>query len=109
VVSIWTALDDATAESGAMRIVRGSHAAGLARPMGGNIPAELVAAAGAEERAVCVPARAGDVVLLHNQVWHRSGRNATGAPRRAISCCYLDARTRCVRKKHAPRVFPRVC
>jgi ectoine hydroxylase-related dioxygenase (phytanoyl-CoA dioxygenase family) len=109
VLSIWTALDDATAESGALRVVPGSHRAGLARPMGGNIPAALVEAAGAEQRALCVEARAGEVVLLHNQLWHRSGRNATAAPRRALSFCYLDGRTRCVRKKHAPRSFPRVC
>ena len=109
VLSIWTALDDATAASGAMRIVPGSHRAGLARPIGGNIPAELVASSGAEARAVCVEARAGAAVILHNHVWHRSGRNATSAPRRALSFCYLDGRTRCLRKKHAPRLFPRVC
>ncbi len=107
-VSIWTALDDATAASGAMRIVPGSHAPGLARPMGGNIPAELVLEAGAEARAICVEARAGEAVLLDNHVWHRSGKNATGAPRRALSFCYLDARTRCRRRKHTPRVFARV-
>jgi hypothetical protein len=108
VLSIWTALDDATAASGAMRIVPGSHRGGLARPIGGNIPAELVAAADAEGRAVLVEARAGEAVALHNQVWHRSGRNATAAPRRALSFCYLDAATRCTRKKHAPRQFRRV-
>jgi ectoine hydroxylase-related dioxygenase (phytanoyl-CoA dioxygenase family) len=108
VLSIWTALDDATAASGAMRIVPGSHLAGLARPMGGNIPRALVDAAGAEARAVCVEARAGEAVILHNHVWHRSGLNATAAPRRALSFCYLDGRARCLRKKHAPRRFPRV-
>jgi phytanoyl-CoA hydroxylase len=105
-LSIWTALDDATAESGAVELVPGSHAGGLARPMGGNLPPELAAAATA--RAVRVEARAGEVLLLHNFVWHRSGRNATASPRRALSFCYLDARTRCTRKRHAPRRFARV-
>jgi phytanoyl-CoA hydroxylase len=108
ILSIWTALDDATLESGAVRLVPGSHREGLARPMGGNIPAELVAHAGAEALALCVEACAGEALLLHNHVWHRSSRNATAAPRRALSFCYLAGHTRCLRKKHAPRQFPRV-
>lgn len=108
VLSIWTALDDATAESGAIEIVPGSHAGGLARPMGGNIPAEIVEQSGNAARALRVEARAGEALLLHNFVWHRSGRNATPSPRRALSFCYLDGRTRCVRKKHTPRQFARV-
>ncbi len=104
VLSIWTALDDATRASGAMQVVPGSHRAGLVRPMGGNVPRERVDAAA----AVWVEARAGEAILLHNHVWHRSGRNATAAPRRALSFCYLDGETRCMRKKHAPRRFARV-
>jgi phytanoyl-CoA dioxygenase PhyH len=103
-LQIWTALDDATAASGALEIVPGSHAAGLVRPAGGNLAPEVVAGA----RAVLVPAAAGEALLIHNHVWHRSGRNATAAPRRALSFCYMDAATRCVRKKHAPRAFARV-
>ena len=108
VLSIWTALDDATVASGALQLVPGSHRDGLARRMGGNIPAEVVARAGVAARAVHVEARAGEALLLHNHVWHSSGRNATAAPRRALSFCYLDGRTRCLRKKHAPRQFARV-
>ena len=108
VLSIWTALDDATAASGALEIVPGSHAAGLARPMGGNVPAHLVDEAAAESRKICVEAAAGEALLLHNQVWHRSGRNHTGAPRRALSFCYLDGQTRCLRTRHAPRRFAEV-
>jgi hypothetical protein len=106
VLSIWTALDDATEASGAMQVVPGSHRAGLVRPMGGNIPPELLGDAAAAARWVEV--RAGEAIVLHNHVWHRSGRNATAAPRRALSFCYLDGRTRCMRKKHAPRRFARV-
>ena len=108
VLSIWTALDDATAASGALEIVPGSHLAGLARPMGGNVPAHLVEAAGAGSRKVCVEAAAGEALLLHNQVWHRSGTNHTPAPRRALSFCYLDGQTRCLRTRHAPRRFATV-
>ena len=35
----------------------------------------------------------GECVLLHNLLLHRSGINRTGAPRRAISVAYIDARS----------------
>ena len=35
----------------------------------------------------------GECVLLHNLLLHRSGVNRTGAPRRAISVAYIDARS----------------
>ena len=53
-------------------------------------------------------ARAGEALLLHNHVWHRSSANATSAPRRAFTVCYMDARTRCLRRKRAPRSFVEV-
>jgi len=108
VLQIWTALDDAPVDAGCMELVPGSHRRGLATPLGGMIPDEVALRAAADERAVPVPARAGDVVLLHNLVWHRSGRNGTDAPRRALSVCFLHPDTRCVRKRRAPRVFPPV-
>jgi ectoine hydroxylase-related dioxygenase (phytanoyl-CoA dioxygenase family) len=61
-----------------------------------------------EERSVMVPAEAGEVVLVHNHVWHRTSRSTTGKPRRALTLCYLDARTECRRKKRAPRAFFKV-
>lgn len=107
-IQIWTALDDAPESGGCLEVLAGSHARGLATPLGGLVPAPLVEAADAERRAIQVPARAGDVVVLHNLVWHRSGTNATGRTRRAFSVCYMSAKTRCTRKKRAPRTFVRV-
>jgi phytanoyl-CoA hydroxylase len=104
-LQIWTALDDAPPEAGCLEVCPGTHAAGLASPLGGVVPADKVAAANAESRAFAIPARAGDIVLLHNHVWHRSGANRTDAPRRGFTVCYLDAATRCTRKKRAPRTF----
>jgi phytanoyl-CoA hydroxylase len=72
------------------------------------VPPDHVARGEAEARAVAVPTVAGEVVLLHNHVWHRSGRTQTGKPRRALSVCYMDAATQCRRKKRAPRSFVRV-
>ena len=86
-------------------MVEGSQAKGLATPLGGVIPAEVVAAAGAETRAARLPARAGEVILVHNHLWHRSGVNRSGHARRALTICYMSRATRCLRKRRAPRVF----
>jgi len=107
-LQIWTALDNVPRESGCVEVVDGSHRAGLATPLGGTIPVRVLARARPEERILAIPARAGEVLLIHNHLWHRSGRNATGHPRRAFTVAYMDARTRCVRKKRAPRSFMQV-
>jgi len=104
-LQIWTALDDTPAEAGAVEVVAGSHLAGLATPLGGVIPDPLVRERRAEETSLPLAARAGEVLLLHNHVWHRSLVNRTGHPRRAFSVCYMSADTRCTRKKRAPRQF----
>lgn len=106
-LQIWTALDDAPIEAGCVELVPGSHRTGLATPLGGVIPDDVVARAGVTSRSVLVPARAGEALLIHNHCWHRSGRNATGAQRRALTVCLMDAATRCTRRR-APRQFPRL-
>jgi phytanoyl-CoA hydroxylase len=107
-LQIWTALDEVPVESGAVEVIDRSHAYGLATPLGGVVPEEIVRARGAEADALALPARAGEVLLIHNYLWHRSGVNTTGRPRRAFTVCYLDARTKCRRKKREPRRFVRV-
>ncbi|EYF00992.1 phytanoyl-CoA dioxygenase family protein [Chondromyces apiculatus] len=105
VLQIWTALDDAPEGGGCLEVVEGSHLDGLATPLGGVIPAGHVQGREAEARAVAMPARAGEVLLIHNHLWHRSAPSQTGRPRRAFTVCYMSASTRCLRKKRAPRVF----
>jgi hypothetical protein len=110
-LQVWTALDDVPAESGCVEVVDGSHANGLATPLGGTIPAEVVARACADSRRLPLPARAGDVLLIHNHLWHRSGNNTSGRPRRAFTVAFMHASTRCLRKAgkgKAPRRFVRV-
>ncbi|MBF5040960.1 phytanoyl-CoA dioxygenase family protein [Aggregicoccus sp. 17bor-14] len=104
-LQIWTALDDAPEGGGCLEVVPGSHRAGLVTPIGGVIPEDRVQEARAEARAVAVPVRAGEALLVHNHVWHRSGRGRPGQRRRAFSACYMSASTRCLRTKKAPRVF----
>ncbi|RKH44092.1 phytanoyl-CoA dioxygenase family protein [Corallococcus sicarius] len=107
-LQIWTALDDAPEGGGCLEVVPGSHRAGLVTALGGVIPPDRVAAADADAHVVPLPVRAGEALLIHNHVWHRSGRGRPGQRRRAFSACYMSADTTCVRKKKAPRVFPPV-
>jgi ectoine hydroxylase-related dioxygenase (phytanoyl-CoA dioxygenase family) len=106
-LQLWTALDDAPVGSGCVEVVPGSHRSGLATPQGGVIPAEVSARASAEERAVPLPARAGEAILLHNHLWHRSGVNQGAAQRRALTVCLMAGDVRCTRKRR-PREFVRL-
>ncbi len=104
-LQIWTALDDAPLDGGCLEFVPGSHKKGLATPLGGVVPKNKLEEADAEAHIVREPAVAGEVMLVHNHVWHRSGRSTTGLPRRALTVCFLSGHTKCLRKKRAPRVF----
>jgi hypothetical protein len=108
VLQIWTALDDAPLTGGCLEFASGTHKPGLATPLGGVVPDDKLAILGAHYKPDCVPAVAGEVLLIHNHVWHRSGRTHEGKPRRALSVCYMDGRTICRRRKRSPRTFVRV-
>ena len=105
-LSLWIGLDDAPEDAGCLTFVPGSHRGGLVTRLGGMLPESR--AGEADARSLALPTRAGDLVLLHNHVWHASGVNRTARPRRALSVCLLRGETRCVRKKRAPRVFVRL-
>lgn len=107
-LQIWTALDDAPIDGGCVEVAPGTHKLGLATPLGGVVPNEKLEEVGAEALAQPLPAVAGEVLLIHNHVWHRSGRSKIGRARRAFSVCYMDGNTACRRKKRAPRTFVRV-
>jgi phytanoyl-CoA hydroxylase len=107
-LQVWTALDDAPLDGGCVEFAPGTHKAGLATPLGGVVPKNKLDHYGAEATALPVPAVAGEVLLIHNHVWHRSGRSTTGHARRALSVCYMDGNTQCRRRKRAPRTFVRV-
>ena len=107
-LQIWTALDDAPEDGGCVEVLPGTHRAGLATPLGGVVPRDRLETRDVERELVRLPAVAGEVLLLHNHVWHRSARSRTGQARRALSVCYMDGRTRCRRRKRAPRTFVRV-
>lgn len=108
ILQIWTALDDVPAASGCLMALPGSHKGGLSSALGGLLQEAAIAAKDAERGAVALPAEAGEAILIHNHLWHRSGVNSTGRPRRAVTICYMSASTRCIRKKRAPRTFVEV-
>ncbi len=107
-LQVWTALDDAPLDGGCLEVAPGTHTRGLVTRLGGVVPEDQLASFGAPPTAVPLPAVAGEVILIHNHVWHRSGRTTTGRARKAFSVCYMDAATRCRRRKRAPRAFVRV-
>jgi len=95
-ITVWTALDPATIANGCVQVIPGSHRLGVINP---SHPSAFVTEAQAaqhapEEKAVYLELEAGEVVLLHNWLLHRSDVNRTEIPRRAFSVCYMDGRTR---------------
>lgn len=105
-ITIWTALDDATIANGCVQVIPGSHKLGLLSEQGHTITAEQEAQFARDENSVFLEAKTGEAILLHNWLLHRSGVNTIECPRRAFSVCYMDARTRSTRDGHAfPVVF----
>jgi hypothetical protein len=107
-LQIWTALDDAPSDAGCLEVVPGSHRRGLASPAGGTIPPDRLAERRPTSSSTLLPVSAGEAILIHNHLWHRSGRNSTPYARRAVGISYLSAATRCTRKRRAPREFKRL-
>ena len=97
ILTVWTALDDATQENGCVQIIPGSHRLGLLSERGHTISAEHEAQHAKDEDSVFLEAKTGEVFVLHNWLLHRSGVNTIDRPRRAFSVCYMDAATRSIK------------
>ncbi|MCA1595842.1 MAG: phytanoyl-CoA dioxygenase family protein [Chloroflexi bacterium] len=92
-VSLWIALDDADEENGCMRVVPGSHLAGLAgHQRAGQYIAQLKADAD-ESLAVPVPLPAGSGMFHHCLTLHSTKPNRTPRQRRAWVMHYIPAGT----------------
>jgi hypothetical protein len=95
-ITVWTALDPATVANGCVQVIPGSHKQGLINPAH---PSAFLTAEQAELHThsasiVHLELEAGEAVLLHNWLLHRSDTNTTPLSRRAFSVCYMDGRTR---------------
>ncbi len=104
-VTVWTALDSATPENGCVQVAPGSHQLGILSEQGHTISDEHEQKWCPEDTIVDLTMDAGDVVILHNWLLHRSGVNRMDVPRRAFSACYIDARTRSSRKSSFSMIF----
>lgn len=105
IITVWTALDDASAANGCMQIVPGSHKLGVLNPQHFVTEADQARHI-PEKEVVDLEVAAGEAILLHNLMFHRSGVNRTATPRRAFSTAYLDAATRATASGQTfPRVF----
>ena len=100
-VTLWVALDDADAGNGTLRVVPGSHRAGLlphdrddARLANELFNVALPAEHVDEAAAVDVVLRAGDVSAHHPALIHGSGPNRSDRPRRALVARYHPPSTR---------------
>ena len=100
--AVWM-LDDFTRESGATRLVPGSHT-------WGQVPKQVLSTlteAHADE--VVVVGRAGDVSVFNGHCWHAGAPNQTTRPRRSVLVHYLRAGVprRDDRRQHiSPDVLP---
>lgn len=100
-VTLWVALDDADAGNGGLRVIPGSHEAGLLPHLRDDtrlatelFPVALPAAAVDEGAAVDVVLRAGDVSAHHPLLIHGSPPNTSARPRRALVARYHPLTTR---------------
>jgi phytanoyl-CoA hydroxylase len=94
-ITVWTALDPATRANGCVQVIPGSHKFGLINPSHPSafLTEEQARDHEAKNQTAYVEMEAGEAVLLHNWLLHRSDTNTTSTSRRAFSVCYMDART----------------
>jgi hypothetical protein len=95
-VGAWIALDDATIANGCLWVIPGSHRHGYLYPTRDHgRPDEFDPSDEAhgfdESTAVPVEVRTGDVVFFNGYLLHRSMRNRSEAPRRALVNHYMNA------------------
>lgn len=89
--SLWLALDDATASSGCLRVVPGSHRRARAHQRGDEVQRfghRLEITAAETACATDVPLRAGQAVLFHDLLLHASHPAGAGRLRRGLIATY---------------------
>jgi len=105
-VTTWIALDDATQMNGCVEVIPGTHHLGLLTAAGSTLTPQDVERHCPDQAITCLEIKAGEALLLHNWLIHRSGINRTQIPRRALSACYMDGRTvSTLTGNHFPIVF----
>lgn len=90
ILGLWWALEDATTENGCLWAVRGSHKDGkdglrMLREGSNTTFTGTDSGEYEHERFVALPCKAGDLVILHGSVVHKSDWNRSGRSRHAYS------------------------
>ncbi len=83
-LTLWFPLDRATAASGSIQVIPGSHKNGVI-DRGHTLPIDLETQYAPEQKTVTVEVEQGDCLFFHPALLHRSGINKTDQPRRAIN------------------------
>ncbi len=90
-VSLWVALDDMTAQNGALHVLPASRqplgGAHLAQHVKDRVTNDLVGYDGADAGEL-VEVPAGSIVAMASTTFHRTGTNTTARPRRAFLASY---------------------
>jgi hypothetical protein len=100
VVSIWLALAPATVESGAMKMIPGSHLGPIRRHRDTFAPGNIltrgqeIAEEIDESRAIDIVLRPGEMSLHHGRVFHGSQPNRSADRRIGFNAQYIAARVR---------------
>ncbi|MBI3921855.1 MAG: phytanoyl-CoA dioxygenase family protein [Armatimonadetes bacterium] len=104
-ISAWYAVDDSDPENGCMRVIPGTHRAGVlehgkAEQTGNllSINQELKVSEEDDRRAANVVLRAGEISLHHGQVIHGSLPNRSTRRRCGLAIPYVPASVKPVRK-----------
>ena len=106
-ITIWTALDPATIANGCVQAIPGSHKLGVINPSHHSafLTEEQAGTHAPDEKIIWLELAAGEVILLHNWLLHRSDVNKTDIARRGFSVSYMDARTRSSNGRQFPVIF----
>ncbi|QBJ96867.1 hypothetical protein ERC79_13595 [Rhodococcus sp. ABRD24] len=85
-ITVWIPLRDVGAENGCLLFLPGSHHVpdSVPWPVGPELRAEL------NRKAVTLPARFGDVIILHKHVAHASAPNISDFPRWSFDLRFFD-------------------
>jgi phytanoyl-CoA hydroxylase len=92
VISVWTALDDATVENGCVHVIPGTHRKEIEhRTFAGPQALGLLNSDVDGTREVPITLKAGSCMMHHSLLLHRSGANRSANGRRGLVTIYMPA------------------
>lgn len=91
-LSVWLALDDVNADSGALEIIPGSHLEGEEKPV--DFIRNPNKSLNDHPRKMRLPVKKGDAVILNSITWHRTGPNTSSPNRRAYISLWIPPESR---------------